>query len=190
MSVSFAATTYAAGHITVTNTYKQVVQESFKEVMEYKTEVADLQMEIDKYKDKVKNLEAESQDLSVLVSNLANKPVELKSTAIKFSSDVKVSKFIISAYSPYDDVNGINSQGDPSKTATGATAGPGKFAVDPSVIPYGSKITIIYPDGTLEHGVAEDTGGAIKNNRIDVFRWQFEQAMKFGMKEAIVIWER
>jgi 3D (Asp-Asp-Asp) domain-containing protein len=46
----------------------------------------------------------------------------------------------------------------------------------------------MYPDGTVEHGVAEDTGGAIKNNRIDVFRYSFDTAMDFGMQEAIVTW--
>lgn len=112
-----------------------------------------------------------------------------ESLELNFNTDFEAAKFTISAYSPYDDQNGINSDGDPNTTATGTKPGPGTFAVDPSVIPYGSDVTIIYPDGMIERGVAEDTGGAIVGNRIDVFRWAYGTAMSFGMKDAVVIWE-
>lgn len=63
-------------------------------------------------------------------------------------------------------------------TATGIPAGPGVVAVDPSVIPLGTRMTI---PGYGE-GVAADTGGAIKGNRIDVWvataaeaaQWQWQ----------------
>jgi 3D (Asp-Asp-Asp) domain-containing protein len=116
-------------------------------------------------------------------------PVKLHDSQVPFESDVNVAKFVISAYSPYDDRNYINSDGNPNNTATGTKPRPGTFAVDPHVIPYGSKVTILYADGTMEQGIAEDTGGAIKNNRIDVFRYTYDSAMQFGKKEAIVIWQ-
>jgi 3D (Asp-Asp-Asp) domain-containing protein/peptidoglycan hydrolase CwlO-like protein len=50
-------------------------------------------------------------------------------------------------------------------TATGLPVGPGVVAVDPSVIPLGTRMTI---PGYGE-GVAADTGGAIKGARIDVW---------------------
>ena len=50
-------------------------------------------------------------------------------------------------------------------TADGASAGRGIIAVDPSVIPLGSKVKV---DGYGE-AVAADTGGAIKGDRIDVW---------------------
>ena len=50
-------------------------------------------------------------------------------------------------------------------TATGIPTGPGVVAVDPSVIPLGTRMTI---PGYGE-GVAADTGGAIKGLRIDVW---------------------
>jgi 3D (Asp-Asp-Asp) domain-containing protein/peptidoglycan hydrolase CwlO-like protein len=50
-------------------------------------------------------------------------------------------------------------------TATGIPTGPGVVAVDPSVIPLGTRMTI---PGYGE-GVAADTGGAIKGLRIDLW---------------------
>lgn len=46
----------------------------------------------------------------------------------------------------------------------------GIVAVDPSVIPLGSKVYVTSSDGSWSYGVAsaEDTGGAIKGNKIDL----------------------
>ncbi len=46
----------------------------------------------------------------------------------------------------------------------------GVAAVDPNVIPLGSTVYVTAPDGSWVYGVAsaEDTGGAIKGNRIDL----------------------
>ena len=63
-------------------------------------------------------------------------------------------------------------------TATGAKATQGRtIAVDPKVIPYGSEVII---DG--EKYIAEDCGGAIKNNRIDVYFENHDDALNFGVK--------
>lgn len=99
-----------------------------------------------------------------------------------------VAQFELSAYSPFDDVNGLNSSGDPNVTSIGMKPGPNVFAVDPKVIPYKSNIIIIYDDGTMQRGVAGDTGGAIKGNRIDVFKKTYKEAIEFGRKKAIVVW--
>lgn len=102
--------------------------------------------------------------------------------------EVSTSEFVVTAYSPYDDQNGINADSTPDSTATGTKPKYGTFAVDPKVIPYGSTVIIMYTDGTTEVGKAEDTGGAIKGNRLDVFRQTYKSAMKFGRREAKVIW--
>lgn len=56
------------------------------------------------------------------------------------------------------------------------------IAVDPSVIPLGTKV---YVPGYGE-AVAGDTGGAIKGNRIDVFVPNYTQAVDFGMKTITI----
>ena len=110
----------------------------------------------------------------------------------ELSGDWNFSDAVITAYSPLDDRNGINSEGNPQRTSIGMKVGYGKFAVDPARIPYGSRMLIIYRDGTIEEGVAADTGGALRNAKhlaIDVFRKTFNQAMAFGSNDAVVIWQ-
>lgn len=65
-------------------------------------------------------------------------------------------------------------------TATGTHAVEGvTIAVDPTVIPYGSLVDI-EGIGTF---VAEDCGGAIKGNKIDIYFERHEYALKFGIWE-------
>ena len=72
-------------------------------------------------------------------------------------------------------------------TSTGTTATEGRtIAVDPRVIPYGSTVTLYYEDGTVHTYTAEDCGGAIKGNRIDVFFDSHEDARAFGVQSAMV----
>lgn len=56
------------------------------------------------------------------------------------------------------------------------------IAVDPKVIPLGSKV---YVDG-YGYAVAGDIGGAIKGNRIDVFMASHSAAIKWGRKSVRV----
>lgn len=72
------------------------------------------------------------------------------------------------------------------KTFLGTDIRPGVVAVDPDVIPLGSKLYIQYPDGHGEHAVAEDTGGAIKGNRIDIAKTSVDKAQDFGIKDVKV----
>lgn len=72
------------------------------------------------------------------------------------------------------------------KTFLGTPIRPGVVAVDPNVIPLGSRLYIQYPDGHGEYAVAEDTGGAIKGNRIDVAMENDKQAENFGIKDVKV----
>ncbi len=73
-------------------------------------------------------------------------------------------------------------------TASGTMARPGVVAVDPKVIPLGTKLYIQSLDGTKDYGfaIAEDTGGAIKGNKIDLFFESSEQVYKFGRRKVKV----
>ena len=66
-------------------------------------------------------------------------------------------------------------------TATGLPVGPGIVAVDPSVIPLGTRMTI---PGYGE-GVAADTGGSIRGARIDVWIKSCAEAAAFGRTVTI-----
>jgi 3D (Asp-Asp-Asp) domain-containing protein len=71
-----------------------------------------------------------------------------------------------------------------NKTHLGTQIRPGVIAVDPKVIPLGSQVYIQYPDGHGEYAVAEDTGGAIKGNRIDIAMQSRKQAQNFGIRHV------
>lgn len=75
-----------------------------------------------------------------------------------------------------------------SKTAMGTRARVGAVAVDPKVIPLGSKLYIESMDGFASYGyaTAEDTGGAIKGNRIDLFYNSNAEANRFGRRNVRV----
>lgn len=88
----------------------------------------------------------------------------------------------VTAYSPLDDVNGINSEGNPRVTSRGTLARRGVIAVDPSKIPYDTELHI----PGYGNAVAEDTGGAIRNYTegiaIDVCVDTYEEAIAWGVR--------
>lgn len=65
-----------------------------------------------------------------------------------------------------------------SRTATGTWPRVGTIAVDPKVIPLGTKM---YVEG-YGYGVAEDTGSAIVGYKIDVYLPSRAEALKFGRR--------
>jgi 3D (Asp-Asp-Asp) domain-containing protein len=68
------------------------------------------------------------------------------------------------------------------RTATGTWPSRGTIAVDPRVIPLGTRL---YVDGYGE-GVAVDTGGFIKGARIDVFMETKDEALSWGRRQVEV----
>ena len=73
-------------------------------------------------------------------------------------------------------------------TATGTRVHWGTVAVDPRYIPYGTKMFIVTNDGYCVYGeaVAEDCGGAIKNDRIDLYMPTYSQCISFGRRTCTV----
>lgn len=73
-------------------------------------------------------------------------------------------------------------------TATGTVARVGEIAVDPRVIPLGSRVFIRSVDGEYIYGIAtaEDTGGLILGNRIDLYMDTEYECFQFGYRPCEV----
>lgn len=73
-------------------------------------------------------------------------------------------------------------------TATGVKCEVGVVAVDPKVIPLKSKLYIETADGSFVYGycTAEDTGGAIKGNKIDLAMNTKADCFQFGRRTVKV----
>ena len=71
-------------------------------------------------------------------------------------------------------------------TASGARAQVGIVAVNPAIIPLGTKLYIASPDGSVVYGyaVAGDTGGAMYNGDalVDLFYDTYEECIQFGRR--------
>ena len=73
-------------------------------------------------------------------------------------------------------------------TATGYDTAPGVIAVDPSVIPYGTRMYIQTPNGGWVYGmaVARDCGGAVKGNIIDLWFPDLDTCLTWGRRAVSV----
>lgn len=73
-------------------------------------------------------------------------------------------------------------------TATGTLCRVGAIAVDPKVIPYGTRMYIVSNDGKYIYGiaVAEDCGGSIKGKRIDLYYDSVAECNQFGIRDCTV----
>ena len=111
-------------------------------------------------------------DPNITKTSAGNAPADYKQVL-----DIKATAY---APGPHDNDQWGN------KTFIGSQVRPGIIAVDPNVIPLGSKVYIQYPDGHGEYAIAEDTGGAIKGNRVDIAKWTVNEAKDFGIQNVKV----
>lgn len=94
---------------------------------------------------------------------------------VTLSNKESLGEFVITAYCPCEKCCGEYADG---LTASGTVATEGRTcAVDPDVIPLGTEIEI---DGVKY--IAEDVGGAIKGNRIDICFNDHRSALQYGVK--------
>ena len=77
-----------------------------------------------------------------------------------------------------------------NKCSTGVWPKPGYIAVDPKVIPYGTKMYIVSADGKYVYGyaIAADTGGFIKKRptNVDLFFHTEKACRTFGRRDVII----
>jgi len=99
-------------------------------------------------------------------------------------SSARVLQCTATAYDASPESNGVYA----GQTATGMKPAYGVVAVDPKVIPLGTKLYIEAVDGSWVYGyaIAGDTGGAIKGNKIDLFYNTAAECRQFGRRQAKV----
>ena len=112
---------------------------------------------------------------------------DIPATESAVCDDVFLGKFTLTAYCPGRCCCGKWASG---YTATGTLATEGRtIAVDPHVIPYGSRVLLIFPNGTQRTYIAEDCGGGVNGNHIDVFFDDHQAARVFGVQSAMAYLE-
>jgi len=90
-------------------------------------------------------------------------------------------QFVATAYTKTD-------EGCDEITANGAHVKWGVVAVDPKVIPYGTRMFIVSNDGKYIYGLstAEDCGGSIKKKRLDLYMDTYWECINFGIRDCTV----
>ena len=93
----------------------------------------------------------------------------------------KAEQFVATAYHNSD-------PGCTKWTSTGTLCRVGAIAVDPKVIPYGTRMYIVTNDGRYIYGiaVAEDCGRAIKGNRVDLYYNSVAECNRFGIRDCTI----
>lgn len=127
------------------------------------------------------------QTLTQEVLLLRSENEQLRRQVEEFLQTWALEEFEATAYThvAVPGVPDINGTGD-GITATGTQVREGVVAVDPTVIPLGSQVWV-EGFGWL---TAEDTGGAIKGNRIDIFHESRTLAMRWGRQNVTVAYRR
>lgn len=141
----------------------------------YNTKMMELILTISENQVKIEELEEEIKKAEKRQHELENKVKKMSADGWKKAGD-----FYLTAYC---DCAACQEQWV-GTTATGEKPTPGDtIAVDPEVIPLGSKVKI---DGRVY--TAEDTGGAIKGNRIDVLLGSHIETRSFKNRyEAVYV---
>jgi len=94
-------------------------------------------------------------------------------TRIRYTRRIEV---VCTAYTTERQTNKINAIGNRARLGT--------IAVDPSVIPLRSRVFVTSRNGTWVYGeaIAEDTGGKVKGNIIDLYMETHDECIRFGRR--------
>lgn len=120
----------------------------------------------------IDGVESERKEISRETVTAAVDKVILNGTKISFNGKSYSRKLVVKAYSYTGG----------GRTAMGTRARVGEIAVDPRVIPLGSKV---YIEGVGAR-IAEDTGGNIKGNTIDIYMNSVAECRKWGARTVTI----
>jgi len=134
------------------------------------------EVQIDGHEEKViAKLQYKVDHLETLLEHETLKQQVVDETLEEFVAQKETFEVTAYTHTAQPGVADINGTGD-GITASGIPVREGLVAVDPRVIPLGSRV-LVEGIGTL---IAADTGGAIKGNRLDVFFESRTEAINFG----------
>lgn len=131
-----------------------------------------------------KNQKFSSETLIGRIEILEENENEMISKAL-YEKSIDIGKVSATAYCKCNVCCGKWSEVKGTYTGTEPTEGV-TIAVDPKVIPLGSIVFVDMGDGDIREYVAEDIGGAIKGNKIDIYHDTHDAAREFGMKTVNV----
>uniref|UniRef100_UPI002159133C 3D domain-containing protein n=1 Tax=Candidatus Hakubella thermalkaliphila TaxID=2754717 RepID=UPI002159133C len=165
---------------------KEKYESAYKDVEEKRDQIAILRDEVQRKqerlsqeyeakKDLVVTIKRQKKELLSKAQQIMDKIKEIQPVGITLSGK----EFTMVATAYFAGGGGLNGTGI---TATGLRAAYGIVAVDPRVIPLGTKL---YIPG-YGQALAADTGGWIKGNRIDLCFNSLEEAIQWGRREVKV----
>jgi 3D (Asp-Asp-Asp) domain-containing protein len=172
---------------TLSEAYKgttQRLEQSESELKKSKDKLKELENKNEKLKKENKELsykkQIEKQSSSPTGRTVAvSKPKEMPQVSRGSQSSSKTMRMESTAYTAYcNGCSGTTAIGINLKENPGSKV----IAVDPDVIPLGTKV---YVDG-YGYAIAADTGGDIKGSRVDIFFPSKEQALNWGRKPVNV----
>ena len=163
----------------VTNTYY------YNKMSEAEEEVEKLEEEVEKLEESERVKENEISNLKEKLNETENENQKLKEELEKYENLRKLN-IVATAYDAFCDTGciGLTATGyDVSNTVY--KDGYRIISVDPNVIPLGS-LVYVESDKMNFVGIADDTGGDIKGNRIDILMENRDKAYDFGRRNVKV----
>lgn len=158
------------------NNNKKEIQNKDSQISNMNDELLQLENFLSEKESIINDLTKELESNNLKITNLENQINELTSELEK-KNNTFLGEFRVSFYTPTDG------------SSTGITASGNKaipyytVAVDPSIIPLGTKL---YIEG-LGEAIAHDVGGAIIGNKLDYCVASTDEALKLGVK-TLNVW--